>query len=75
MISGSKWTDSMVVVLGAMGKDGKVLCQALKATLQGIESGKISLGKRPNKEIVPALKKAIAEFEKKYGAVKAGYPR
>jgi hypothetical protein len=70
----------MDVVLGTMGKDGKVLCQALKALLQDIESGKISLGKsphnkRPNKEIVPALKKAIAEFEKKYGAVKAGYPR
>ncbi len=80
MISGSKWTDSMVVVLGAMGKDGKVLCQALKALLQDIESGKISLGKSPNnkrlnKEIVPTLKKVIAEYEKKYGAVKAGYPR
>ena len=74
MITGSKWTDSMSVVLGAAGKDGKVLCQAMKATLQGIESGKISLGKRPNKEVVPALKKVVDDFEKKYGAVKACYP-
>ena len=73
MISGSKWTDSMAVVLEVMGKDGKVLCQAMKATLEGIEGGKISLGKRPNKEIVPALKKAVDDFEKKYGAVKACY--
>ncbi|MCF7958264.1 MAG: DUF6288 domain-containing protein [Phycisphaerae bacterium] len=75
MITGSKWTDPMDVVLGAMGEDGNVLCQALKAVLQDIDSGKISLGKRPNKDVVPALKKAIGEYEKKYGAVKARYFR
>ena len=46
MITGSKWTDSMAVTIKEMGKDGKVLCQAMKATLESIESGKISLGKR-----------------------------
>ena len=74
MISGSHWTHSIDVVLGAMGKDGKVLCAALKALQQDIESGKISLGKKPNKDVVPALKKAIDQFENKYGKVKAAYP-
>ena len=75
MISGSNWTHSMGVVLESMGKDGKVLCQAMKATLDGIERGKISLGKNPNKQIVPTLKKAVEDYEKKYGIVKACYPK
>lgn len=75
MITGSKWTDSIAVAIKPMGKDGKILCASLKALLQDIESKKISLGKRPNKEIVPTLKKTIEEFENKYGKVKAGYPK
>ena len=75
MITGSNWTDSIDVVLAPAGKDGRVLCSALKAMLADIEGGKISLGSRPNKKIVPTLEKTITEFEDKYGKVKPGYPK
>ena len=74
MITGSKWTDPISVALAAAGKDGKILCASMKALLQDIESGEISLGQKPNKEVTAVLKKAIKEFENKYGKVKAGYP-
>jgi hypothetical protein len=74
IISGSKWTVAMDQILASMGTDGESLCQAMKALLGEIESGKRPLGKRPNKEIVPALRRGVENYETKYGKVTARYP-
>lgn len=47
----------------------------MKALLGEIESGKRPLGKRPNEEIVPALRRGVENYETKYGKVTARYPR
>jgi hypothetical protein len=75
IITGSRWTTPMDKILPTMGKDGKVLCQAIKALHRDIESGKISLGKRPDKNIPVVLKKCIDAYEKEYGVVTAAYPK
>lgn len=74
MITGSKWTDPLDQILAATGRDGKVLCQAIKATLQGIEGGTVSLGKKPDKNVAAVLKRGIDAFEREYGKVDAAYP-
>ena len=51
-----------------------MLCQALKACLAKIESGKLEIGKRSDQRILPTLKKAVEEWEKEHGKVEAGYP-
>lgn len=80
LVSGSRWTMPMSTVLEAMGKDGTVLCRAMKATVAGFESGRLKIPKRDpgtggaHKKILPTLKEAVAAWEATYGTVTAGYP-
>ena len=77
----SKWTQPMSKVLEAMGEEGKVLCQAMKATVGRFDSGELQIPKRDpgtggaHLKIVPTLKEAVAKWESKYGKVTAGYPK
>ena len=81
LVSGSRWTQPMSKSLDAAGKDGKVLCQAMKATLKRFDSGDIKVPKRDpgtggaHKKLVPTLKEAVAKYEAKYGKVTAAYPK
>lgn len=80
LVAGSRWTDSMTTILEAQGKDGKVLCQALKATIASVESGKLKIPDRDpgtggaNKKVLSVLKEAVEKWEGKYGRVEAAYP-
>jgi hypothetical protein len=81
LVAGSRWTQPMSKALDAAGKDGKVLCQAMKATLERFDSGEIKVPKRDpgtggaHMKLIPTLKEAVAKYEGKYGKVTAAYPR
>ena len=80
LVSGSRWTVPMTTVLESLGKDGKVLCQALKATIESIKSGERKIPDRDpgtggaHLKVLGTLKKAVEEWEAKHGKVRAGYP-
>jgi len=80
LVSGSRWTMPMTTVLESLGEDGKVLCQALKATIESIESGEREIPKRDpgtggaHLKVLDTLKKAVKAWEAKHGTVKARYP-
>ncbi len=80
LVAGSRWTIPMSTVLASMGEEGKVLCQAMKATIEAIESGERKIPDRDpgtggaHERILPTLKKAVDDWEAKYGKVTAAYP-
>ncbi len=80
LVAGSRWTIPMSKVLESMGREGKVLCQAMKATIAALESGERKIPKRDpgtggaHKKILPTLKEAVAKWEAKFGKVTAAYP-
>ena len=80
LVAGSRWTLPMSKVLESTGERGKVLCQAMKATLARLESGELKIPKRDpgtggaHLKLVPTLKESVEKWEAKYGKVPAGYP-
>ena len=80
LVAGSRWTIPMSKVLESMGREGKVLCRAMKATIEALESGERKIPKRDpgtggaHKKILPTLKEAVAKWEAKFGKVTAAYP-
>ena len=80
MVTGSRWTKPMSKVLTAAGAEGRVLCQAMKATLARFESGELTIPAGDpgtggaHKRIVPELQNAVDSWEATYGTVKAGFP-
>jgi hypothetical protein len=80
VVAGSRWTIPISEVLESMGEEGKVLCQAMKATIVAIESGERKIPERDpgtggaHKKILPTLKKAVAEWEERCGKVTAAFP-
>ncbi len=80
LVAGSRWTQPMSQVLESMGKEGKTLCQAMKATAESFDSGERTIPRRDpgtggaHLKIVPTLKAAVAKWETEYGEVTAKYP-
>jgi hypothetical protein len=81
LVSGSRWTLPMSKVLESTGKDGKVLCQAMKAAAEAIESGERPIPKRDpgtggaHVKLLPTLKQAVAKWEAQHGKVTAALPK